>query len=338
MIQKTSANSNQWRKTYNCFNWSKIIANSVYKGNQVQFSSHQDKAIKRTEKNIDFLIPPEDLAPRECLLLSLNLNQAFPNAKVNARYTIHKTRTKPSFIIVNVYHGITEVEVKAELQSNNAMNVTKVSRITSRATDQPTKLISVITESNRQVEADQKWRQIRLVGWQLYRCEASREQPHVGQFFKSQKFDHSAKESSNAIRFLRCSQNLSVRDCIVSKHQMIKLWWRYCDSLSRLSSISAQVSWDLKKDEWEEIPNRRQHIQTSSKHWTIIINLKTAILVARVLSKLRKILNTMSYSDIINIVSNSASRICNEKNDDQKTYDSIKSANTAHVPSIQAKT
>ena len=62
---------------------------------------------------------------------------------------------------------------------------------------------------------------------------------------------------------------------------------------------------------------------------------KTALLVAEVLSKIRTVLNTMSYSDLVNIVSNTASRIFNEKNDGQKIYDSIKNANTAPVISKQ---
>ena len=62
---------------------------------------------------------------------------------------------------------------------------------------------------------------------------------------------------------------------------------------------------------------------------------KIAVLVDEVLSKIRTVLNTMSYSDIINIVSDSASRIFNEKIDGQRTHDSIKSADTAPVISIQ---
>ena len=64
---------------------------------------------------------------------------------------------------------------------------------------------------------------------------------------------------------------------------------------------------------------------------------KIAVLVAEDLSKIRKVLlNTMFYSDIINIVSNSASRILNDKIDGQRIHDSIKSANTARDISIQS--
>ena len=45
----------------------------------------------------------------------------------------------------------------------------------------------------------------------------------------------------------------------------------------------------------------------------------------------------MSYGDIISIVSNSASRTFNEKIDGRRIHDSLKSANTAPVISIQLK-
>ena len=122
-----------------------------------KFPAVKIKQKRELRNNTDFFIQPEDLASRECLMLSLNLNQAFPNAKVNARNTLPKPKTKPSFVIVvNVHHSITEDEVKEELLNNNAINATEVSRITSRATGQPTKLICVITDSNNQVNAAQK--------------------------------------------------------------------------------------------------------------------------------------------------------------------------------------
>ena len=60
-----------------------------------------------------------------------------------------------------------------------------------------------------------------------------------------------------------------------------------------------------------------------------------AVLVAEVLSKIRTVLSTMSYSDMKNVVSNSSSRIFNEKIDSQRIHDSKKSANTAPMVSIQ---
>ena len=76
----------------------------------------------------------------------------------------------------------------------------------------------VVTESNNQISAAQKHGV--KIGWQLYRCEASREPPHVMQCFKCQKFGFQMSFNegcSNAIRCLRCSQNHSVRECTVAK-------------------------------------------------------------------------------------------------------------------------
>ena len=89
------------------------------------------KHIRELKNNTNFFIQPEDLASRECLMLTVNLTQAFPNATVNVRNTLPKLKTKPSFVIVNVYQSISEDEIKAELLNNNAMNVSKVTRITS---------------------------------------------------------------------------------------------------------------------------------------------------------------------------------------------------------------
>ena len=94
-------------------------------------------------------------------MLSLNLTQALPNATVNARNTVRKPKTKPSFVIVNVQHSISVDEIKVEFLNNKAMNANKVTRTTSRATGQPTKLIRVITDSNKHVSAAQTWCQNR---------------------------------------------------------------------------------------------------------------------------------------------------------------------------------
>ena len=137
-----------------------------------KFPAAKIKQIRELKNNTDFFIQPEDLTSRECLMLSLNLNQVFPNAEVNARNTLPKPKTKPSFVIVNVHHSITEDEVQEELLNNNAMNVTKSFTNNNSSKGHPTKLIRVITESSNQVNAAQKHGV--KIGWQLYRCEASR--------------------------------------------------------------------------------------------------------------------------------------------------------------------
>ena len=69
---------------------------------------------------------------------------------------------------------------------------------------------------------------------------------------------------------------------------------------------------------------------------TININ----VLVAELLRKIRSIFNTMSNSDITNVVSFSASRIFGNKIEGQKVHDSIKNANNnfTDVPTQQIPT
>ena len=98
-------------------------------------------------------IQPEDQTTRECVMNASNLQLVFPNTSINARNTLPKVKSKPSFVIVNIHQSIQENEVKEELLNNNAMNVIKVLRITSRATGKPTKLIRVITDSSNHVAA-----------------------------------------------------------------------------------------------------------------------------------------------------------------------------------------
>ena len=98
---------------------------------------------------------------------SINLQQVFPNAIVNAINTLLKAKSKPSFVIVNVHHSIQEDEIKEELLSNSRMNVVKVSMIVSRASGKLTKLIRVTTDSTNHVSAAQKHGV--KIGWQIYR-------------------------------------------------------------------------------------------------------------------------------------------------------------------------
>ena len=89
------------------------------------FPAVKIKKIRELKNKIDFLIQPEEFASSECLMLSLNLNQAFPNSKENARNRLPKPKSRPSFVIANVYHSLTEDEVKEDFLNNNGRNVNK---------------------------------------------------------------------------------------------------------------------------------------------------------------------------------------------------------------------
>ena len=83
----------------------------------------------------------------------------------------------------------------------------------------------------------------------------------------------------------------------------------------------------------------RRHTEMLHPNSTVTA-INISVLVAEVLSKILSTLKTMSYSDIINVVSISASRIFDHTIEGQKVYDSIKNANNnfMNVPTQQLST
>ena len=62
---------------------------------------------------------------------SINLQQVFPNAIVNARKTLPRAKSKSTFVVFNLHHSIQKEEIRKELLSKNGMNVVKMSGIIS---------------------------------------------------------------------------------------------------------------------------------------------------------------------------------------------------------------
>ena len=104
------------------------------------------KHIRELKNKTELFIQPEDSVTRECLFLSSNLQEAFFNATVNARNTLPNQKSSPNFVTVNVHHIINSSKMKDELLNNNAMDVIKVTRITSRIT------ADKVNESNHQLK------------------------------------------------------------------------------------------------------------------------------------------------------------------------------------------
>ena len=99
------------------------------------FTQLEFNSINELPNHNEFFIKPEDQNLREYLMNSSNLQLVFPNTSINARNTLPKAKHKLSFVIVNIHHSIQENEVKDNLLNNNALNVIKVFRITSRANE-----------------------------------------------------------------------------------------------------------------------------------------------------------------------------------------------------------
>ena len=253
---------------------------------------------------------------------------------MNTRNTLPKTKSKPSFVIVNVHHSIQENEIEEELLNNNGMNVVKVSRIMSRASGKPKKLIRVITDSTNHVLAAQKHGV--KIGWLIYRCEPSKEPPHVKQCFKCQKYGHYAIQCKNEQRCLRCSGQHTVKQCAEPKenggsHASV---YKGCSSNQNAVVEATKRKQDIK---YSAVAKRQtEMLKTKS----VVSAINVSFLVAEVLCKIRSTFNTMSYSDIINVVSISASRIFGDKLEVQKVHDSIKNAsnNFTNVPTQQIST
>ena len=160
------------------------------------------------------------------------------------------------------------------------------------------------------------------IGWVLYRCEPSKEPPHIKQCFKCQKFGHSASDCKDE---LRCAGIHTVKSCNESKEQakcgigggpqatVYRGCPEYQNAVTEANKQRQQTKYSLSR---KDIQN------TQSLNTTNI-----TVLVAEVLSKIRKRFHTLSYSDIISVVSNSASRVFNERIDGQEIYDDIRKTN-----------
>ena len=158
------------------------------------------------------------------------------------------------------------------------------------------------------------------------------------QSFKCQKNGHSAKECTNPTRRVHCSQDHSVKEGTIAKE---------CARCSNCGGAHATVyqgcrAFQHKLAEASKKINDNKFSVVANKlkpHASTELTLSTekiVVLVNEVLIKIRTVLNTMSFSDIISIVSNSASRIFTAKIDGQRIHGRIKSANAAPVISLQS--
>ena len=116
------------------------------------------------------------------------------------------------------------------------------------------------------------------------------------QSFKCQKFGHSERECTNAIRCLRFSQDRSVRECTVANENSkcsncgvaLATFYRGCPAyqhkLAEASKKINEIKFSAVADKLKPQANTKLTPSTE----------KVAVLVAEVLRKIRTALNTVS--------------------------------------------
>ena len=151
----------------------------------------------------------------------------------------------------------------------------------------------------------------------LQRCEPNKEPPHIKQCFKCQKFGHSASDCKEEPRCLRCAGKHTVKSCNESKEQAKcanscgshATVYRGCPAYQNAVTEANKQKQETKSSSAiSKKDNQNTHSLTTTKN---------TVLVAEVFSKIRNNFNTMFYSDIISVVSNSASGVFNERIDGQ---------------------
>ena len=167
--------------------------------------------VRRSQNGKGYSMKPRTIEIAK-MITANKVKEAFANYQVKLS-TAATNPVKPSFVITSVDQDIDPEDVKSELQSQN-MEATSVHRITSRATNQPTRLIRVFT--NTETTARNAVDKGVKIFNQRKRCERSRLEPSVVQCFKCLQYDHKAKDCPNNLKCRRCGGEHVIRECDVA--------------------------------------------------------------------------------------------------------------------------
>ena len=140
---------------------------------------------------------------------------AFPNSKVRLS-TMTTNNSKPSFVITNIDLDVQTDDIKTEIQSQH-IDAETVHRITSRATNNPTRLVRVFTTS--EANAREAVENGVSIFNQRKRCEKSRQEPQVIQCFKCLEFGHRSHECCNNLKCRRCGGEHLAKDCAQAEQE-----------------------------------------------------------------------------------------------------------------------
>ena len=157
--------------------------------------------LRKSKNGKGFSIKPKTTDIAKTITPS-KVTAAFPSSKVRLS-TMTTNDSKPSFVITNIDLDVQTDDIKTELLSQN-IDAETVHRITSRATNNPTRLVRVFTSSEVNARVS--------IFNQRKRCEKSRQEPQVIQCFKCLEFGHRSHECCNSLKCRRCGGEHLAKD------------------------------------------------------------------------------------------------------------------------------
>lgn len=279
----------------------------------------------------EIFIQPRDELSRSTLADVTNLHVLFPNARMSVKTPISKQKEADSYVITNVSFDYTLDDIKAELTRCD-MPPKEVSRITSRATNNQTKLIRVFTSNPTHVAKAVKHGI--YLGFQKYRCEESNRKPNVLQCFKCQGYGHISKECPNMVKCLRCSGEHTVKTCEKPKEDPM------CANCGE-KHASIYKGCKVYQTEVTKVVEKKQQAKTYANVTANAITNSfqienVVVFIADLLQKLRRVLHTISSSDVIAAVSQCAALHFKTPISGEVIHSEIDKLNraTIHAPSV----
>ena len=172
-------------------------------------------------RNGNILIFPKDI-PSLNSLLSPWPEGAFNGAHFTCRLARKHSSMPPSetptklLVIKGIHTNITETQVKEELDKQG-IYISRIHRITSKSTQQPTTFIKIqLTNPDQAASLLHEGFYMDLF---QYRVEKARPPPTIKQCYKCQQFNYISINCTNPVVCLRCGENHHHKTCTKEKRE-----------------------------------------------------------------------------------------------------------------------